>query len=77
MAVGSDTAKTIESATGGDYKYGFVTDIDMDFAPRGLNEDIVRFISAKKDEPGWLLDWRLKAYRRWLTMTEPRWARVR
>ena len=77
MAVGSDTAKTIESATGGDYKYGFVTDIDMDFAPRGLNEDIVRFISAKKNEPDWLLDWRLKAYRRWLTMTEPRWARVR
>ncbi|MCH7956277.1 MAG: Fe-S cluster assembly protein SufB [Proteobacteria bacterium] len=77
MAVGSDTAKTIESATGGDYKYGFVTDIDMDFAPRGLNEDIVRFISAKKDEPDWLLDWRLKSYRRWLTMTEPRWARVR
>ena len=77
MAVGSDTAKTIESATGGDYKYGFVTDIDTDFAPRGLNEDIVRFISAKKNEPDWLLDWRLKAYRRWLTMTEPRWARVR
>ncbi len=77
MAVSSDTVKTIESATGGDYKYGFVTDIDMDFAPRGLNEDIVRFISAKKDEPDWLLDWRLKSYRRWLTMTEPRWARVR
>jgi Fe-S cluster assembly protein SufB len=77
MVVGSDTAKTIESATGGDYKYGFVTDIDTDFAPRGLNEDIVRFISAKKNEPDWLLDWRLKAYRRWLTMTEPRWARVR
>ncbi len=77
MAVASDTAKTIESATGGDYKYGFVTDIDMDFAPRGLNEDIVRFISAKKNEPDWLLEWRLKSYRRWLTMTEPRWARVR
>ena len=77
MAVGSDTAKTIESATGGDYKYGFVTEIDMDFAPRGLNEDIVRFISAKKSEPDWLLEWRLKSYRRWLTMTEPRWARVR
>ena len=77
MVVGSDTAKTIESATGGDYKYGFVTDIDMELAPRGLNEDIVRFISAKKNEPDWLLDWRLKAYRRWLTMTEPRWARVR
>ena len=77
MAVGSDTAKTIESATGGDYKYGFVTDIDMDFAPRGLNEDIVRFISAKKNEPDWLLDWRLKAYRRWLTMKDPEWARVK
>ena len=77
MAVGTDTVKTIESATGGDYKYGFVTDIDMDFAPRGLNEDIVRFISAKKNEPDWLLDCRLKSYRRWLTMTEPRWARVR
>jgi Fe-S cluster assembly protein SufB len=77
MAVGSDTAKTIESATGGDYKYGFVTDIDTDLAPRGLNEDIVRFISAKKNEPDWLLDWRLKAYRRWLTMKDPEWARVK
>ena len=77
MAVSSETAKTIESATGGDYKYGFVTDIDMDLAPRGLNEDIVRFISAKKNEPDWLLDWRLKAYRRWLTMKDPEWARVK
>ncbi len=77
MAVGSDTAKTIESATGGDYKYGFVTDIDTELAPRGLNEDIVRFISAKKNEPDWLLDWRLKAYRRWLTMKDPEWARVK
>jgi len=77
MAVGSDTAKTIESATGGDYKYGFVTDIETELAPRGLNEDIVRFISAKKDEPDWLLDWRLKAYRRWLTMKDPEWARVK
>ncbi len=76
MAVNSDTAKTIESATGGEYKYGFVTDIDMELAPRGLNEDIVRFISAKKNEPEWLLDWRLKAFRHWLTMTEPKWARV-
>ncbi len=77
MAVASDTAKTIESATGGDYKYGFVTDIDMELAPRGLNEDIVRFISAKKNEPDWLLDWRLKSYRRWLTMKDPEWARVK
>ena len=77
MAVASETAKTIESATGGDYKYGFVTDIETDLAPRGLNEDIVRFISAKKNEPDWLLDWRLKAYRRWLTMKDPEWARVK
>ncbi len=58
------------------YKYGFVTDVESDFAPIGLNEDIVRYISAKKDEPDWLLEWRLKAYRAWLEMTEPRWALV-
>jgi Fe-S cluster assembly protein SufB len=60
----------------GDYKYGWVTDIESDFAPKGLNEDIVRFISAKKGEPEWLLEWRLKAYRRWLEMEDPEWARV-
>jgi Fe-S cluster assembly protein SufB len=59
------------------YKYGFTTDIESDLAPKGLNEDIVRFISAKKDEPEWMTDWRLDAYRRWLTMREPSWARVR
>src|SRR4029450_10281371 len=59
------------------YKYGFVTDIDSDKAPKGLSEDIVRFISAKKNEPEWMLAWRLDAYRRWLTMREPRWARGR
>lgn len=58
------------------YKYGFVTDIESDKAPKGLNEDIVRFISAKKNEPQWMLDWRLDAYKRWLTMKEPDWARV-
>jgi len=58
------------------YKYGFVTDIESDKAPKGLSEDIVRFISAKKDEPEWMLAWRLDAYRRWLTMREPLWARV-
>ena len=58
------------------YKYGFVTDIESDKAPKGLSEDIVRFISAKKNEPEWMLDWRLDAYRRWLTMREPTWARV-
>jgi Fe-S cluster assembly protein SufB len=59
------------------YKYGFVTDIESDKAPKGLSEDIVRFISAKKDEPEWMLAWRLEAYRRWLTMREPTWARVK
>ncbi|MFP6710687.1 MAG: Fe-S cluster assembly protein SufB [Rhodospirillales bacterium] len=58
------------------YKYGFVTDIETDQAPKGLNEDIVRFISAKKEEPEWLLEWRLKAYAHWLTMEEPNWAKV-
>src|SRR5438094_2889015 len=58
------------------YKYGFFTDIESDKAPKGLSEDTVRFISAKKNEPEWMLAWRLDAYRRWLTMREPRWARV-
>src|SRR5688572_19029707 len=58
------------------YKYGFVTDIESDKAPKGLSEDTVRFISAKKSEPEWMLNWRLDAYRRWLTMREPTWARV-
>jgi Fe-S cluster assembly protein SufB len=58
------------------YKYGFVTDIESEKAPKGLSEDTVRFISAKKDEPAWMLAWRLDAYRRWLTMREPTWARV-
>lgn len=56
-----------------EYKYGFVTNIEMDIAPRGLNEDVVRLISSKKNEPQWLLEWRLKAYRHWLTMEEPKW----
>jgi Fe-S cluster assembly protein SufB len=60
-----------------EYKWGFVTDIEADAAPKGLSEGIVRFISAKKNEPEWLLEWRLKAYRHWLTMTEPRWPNVR
>jgi Fe-S cluster assembly protein SufB len=58
------------------YKYGFETNIESEKAPKGLNEDTVRFISAKKAEPQWLLDWRLEAFRRWLTMQEPTWARV-
>jgi Fe-S cluster assembly protein SufB len=66
----------IESLVSREYQYGFVTDIEAESAPPGLNEDIIRFISAKKEEPEWLLDWRLKAYRRWLTMAEPHWPNV-
>src|SRR5215813_11825049 len=58
------------------YRFGFETLIESDKAPKGLSEDTVRFISAKKNEPAWMLEWRLEAYRRWLTMTEPTWARV-
>ena len=63
-------------ATTGEYRWGFVTDIASESAARGLSEDVVRFISAKKGEPAWLLEWRLKAYRHWLTMKEPTWAKV-
>ncbi|OLD70848.1 MAG: Fe-S cluster assembly protein SufB [Acidobacteria bacterium 13_1_40CM_2_56_11] len=59
-----------------EYKYGFVTDLETDAVPRGLNEDVIRLISAKKNEPDWLLEWRLRAYCRWLTMEEPRWQNV-
>ncbi len=64
------------NALSGKYKYGWDTEIEMDFAPKGLDEDIVRLISAKKNEPDWMLDWRLEAYRRWLTMDEPAWPMV-
>ena len=67
----------IDNVTKGEYKYGFYTDIEMDTAPKGLNEDIIRFISAKKNEPEWLLDFRLKAYRHWLTIKEPEWAHLK
>src|SRR5687767_3653012 len=66
----------IEEIAKQDYKYGFVTKIESDVAPPGLSEEIVRFISAKKEEPEWLLEWRLKSYRHWLTMKEPTWANV-
>ena len=59
------------------YEWGFSSDIEQDFAPKGLNEDTIRFISAKKREPEWMLDWRLKAYRAWLTMEEVTWAKLR
>ncbi len=72
------TVETVEQVRALDkYKYGFVTDIESETAPKGLNEDIVRFISAKKQEPEWLLEWRLKAYRHWQTMPEPVWAKVK
>ena len=75
MAATQETIAAVEEATG-QYKYGFVTDIEVEKAPKGLNEDIIRFISAKKDEPEWLLEWRLKAYQKWLTMDSPDWAKL-
>src|SRR2546426_274534 len=67
----------IEALTSQEYKYGFVTDIEADSAPPGLNEDIIRLISAKKKEPAFMLEGRLKAYRQWLTMKEPQWSTVK
>ncbi len=58
------------------YEWGFATEVEQDFAPKGLSEDTVRYISAKKNEPQWMLDWRLKAYRQWLEMTPPDWAKL-
>ncbi|MGB0207406.1 MAG: Fe-S cluster assembly protein SufB [Candidatus Puniceispirillaceae bacterium] len=75
MVATVETINQVEQATGS-YKYGFVTDVEMEKAPKGLNEDIIRFISAKKDEPEWMLDWRLKAYRYWLKMPTPDWAKL-
>jgi Fe-S cluster assembly protein SufB len=71
--VDQETIDTV-NAMSGKYKYGWETDIDTEYAPKGLSEDIVRLISTKNEEPQWLLDWRLAAYRRWLTMREPHWA---
>ncbi|MCV6574538.1 MAG: Fe-S cluster assembly protein SufB [Cohaesibacter sp.] len=76
MAAVKETVDQVREIDVDQYKYGFVTDIETDKAPKGLNEDIIRFISAKKDEPQWMLDWRLDAYKRWQTMQEPSWARV-
>ncbi|MDL1878485.1 Fe-S cluster assembly protein SufB, partial [Cytophagia bacterium CHB2] len=72
----STEINTIEKLTQGEYKYGFFTDIETDVAPKGLNEDIIRLISSKKNEPAFMLEWRLKAYRHWLKMKEPRWPNV-
>jgi Fe-S cluster assembly protein SufB len=76
MPAVQETVERVRRLDVDQYKYGFVTDIESDKAPKGLSEDIVRFISAKKNEPEWMLAWRLDAYRRWLTMREPVWARV-
>ncbi len=70
------TNDTVEQFTRREYKYGFVTDIEADAVPPGLSEDVIRLISAKKNEPEFMLEWRLKAYRRWTEMTEPRWAHI-
>jgi Fe-S cluster assembly protein SufB len=72
----STATETIEGFVKKEYQYGFITDIEAESAPPGLNEEIVRFISLKKQEPEWLLEWRLKAYRHWLTMKEPHWPHV-
>jgi Fe-S cluster assembly protein SufB len=76
MAAVTETLDTVQSVTQSGYKWGFETTIEMDFAPKGLNEDIIRLISARKEEPEWMLEWRLKAYAAWLKMEEPQWARV-
>ena len=77
----STTEKTIRALTEREYPYGFVTPMEVDATPPGLNEDIVRWISAKKNEPQFMLDWRLRAYRHWITLerasAEPRWANLR
>ncbi|HYZ25132.1 MAG TPA: Fe-S cluster assembly protein SufB, partial [Rhodopila sp.] len=76
MPVETETLETVQSVTQSGYKWGFETAIEMDLAPKGLNEDIIRLISSRKQEPEWLLEWRLKAYEAWLQMEEPHWARV-
>ena len=76
MAAVQETVEQVRKLDVDQYKYGFSTELEVDKAPKGLSEDIVRLISAKKGEPDWMLEWRLDAYRRWLTMEEPAWARV-
>ncbi|RYB04942.1 Fe-S cluster assembly protein SufB [Lichenibacterium ramalinae] len=77
MAAVQETVDQVKSIDVSEYKYGFVSDIESEKAPKGLNEDIVRFISAKKNEPEWLTEWRLEAFRRWQTMESPDWSRVK
>ncbi|SDF68977.1 Iron-regulated ABC transporter membrane component SufB [Limimonas halophila] len=76
MAATADTVEQVQEVTSQKYKYGFVTEIDEERPPKGLNEDIIRFISQKKGEPEWMLEWRLKAFRHWLSMKHPSWQKV-
>jgi Fe-S cluster assembly protein SufB len=76
MASVPNTIETVRAVAGDKYKYGFVTDIETETAPKGLSEDTIRFISTKKGEPEWLLEWRLRAYRSWTQMVEPNWAKI-
>src|SRR3970282_2641450 len=73
----STSTETIEQLATREYKYGFITDVEAETIPKGLSEDVVRQISAKKQEPEWLVEWLLKAYRLWLTMKEPNWHNVK
>ncbi len=75
--INNETDDTLRDATSGEYKYGFTSDIDTNIIPRGLNEDVVRLISAKKGEPEWLLEFRLKAFRYWQTLEVPEWAHLK
>ena len=72
----SESTKTLERLTGSDYKYGFTSNIDTEVIPKGLNEDVIRLISSKKNEPEWMLHWRLKAFQNWEEMQEPTWPNV-
>ena len=72
----TDQDKILDELTTSDYKFGFSTDVHTELIDKGLNEDVIRLISSKKDEPEWLLDFRLKAYRHWLTMKQPEWAHL-
>jgi Fe-S cluster assembly protein SufB len=77
MAAVKETVETVKELEGDNYVHGFVTDIEQEFAPKGLDADTIRYISAKKDEPDWMLAWRLEAFERWLAMDEPGWAKLR
>ncbi|MCY4589064.1 MAG: Fe-S cluster assembly protein SufB [Alphaproteobacteria bacterium] len=76
MSATAETVEQVAAQAAERYKYGFVSDVETELAPKGLSEDIIRFISLRKEEPEWMLEWRLKAYRHWLTMSEPTWAKV-